>query len=106
MKKLFAITVIGLVASAASSCSSQQTAWCSLEWPETEKSILSGDCSFEDKTGKNNDATIDFYSKDYSFVFPNSNNGKNYERENTKASVRFSHNDYILTIYPDGKPKA
>ena len=106
MKKLFAVTIIGVAATALSSCSSQQTAWCSLEWPGTEKSALSGDCRFEDKEGKDDNATIDFYSNDYSFVFPNSNNGKNYERENTNQSIRFSHNGYMLKVYPDGEPKA
>ena len=106
MKKLFAVTIFGVMASALSSCSSQQTAWCSLEWPGTGKSSLSGDCRFEGKKGKENNATLDFYSNDYSFVFPNSNNGKNYERDNTDESVRFNHNGYVLTVYPDGEPKA
>ena len=106
MKKLFAVAFLGVMASALSSCSSQQTAWCSLEWPETEKPSLSGSCSFEDKKGKENNATIDFYSNDYSFVFPNSNDGKNYVRDNKDESVHFNHNGYVLTVFPDGEPKA
>jgi len=104
MKNFFALTIASVFASALWSCSSQQTAWCSLDWPGSEKTVRSGNCRFEDMKGKDENTTIDFYSNDYSFVFPNSNNGINYERKNTGQSVLFSHNGYVLTVYPDGRP--
>ena len=101
MKKSISIASLSILASIAASCSSQQTAWCSLQWPGTDKSTLSGDCRFNEKAQK---ASIDFFSHDYNFVFPNSNNGVNYERVNTEKSIRFDHNGYVLTVFPNGKP--
>ena len=104
MKKFFSIAILGVITSSISACSSKQTAWCSLEWPGTEKTALSGDCRFNDQKGEANNASVDFYSQDYSFVFTNSNDGKNYERQNSYQSVRFNHNGNVLTIFPEGKP--
>ncbi len=75
-----------------------------MAWPQTDKRPISGDCRFDDQQGKENNASIDFYSQDYSFVFPNANESKNYERQTSQEAVRFNHNGYILTVYPNGKP--
>jgi|TARA_Y100001933_G_scaffold194095_1_gene194115 hypothetical protein len=104
MRKFFSLAALGIAASAVASCSSQTTAWCSMAWPQTDKRPISGDCRFDDQQGKENNASIDFYSQDYSFVFPNANESKNYERQTSQEAVRFNHNGYILTVYPNGKP--
>jgi len=104
MTKISWVAILGIMTSSISACSPKQASWCSLEWPDTQKSSLSGDCRFNDQKNGANNARIDFYSQNYSFVFPSANNGKNYERKDSDQSVRFKHNGYVLTVLPEGKP--
>ena len=105
MKKPTAITALAITAALLSSCSSKDTAWCTLEWPDTNKEELAGKCLFEDKSGADEDTSISFYSQDYSFIFPNSNKDKNYKRQDTSETATFEHNGYVLTVYKAGRPE-
>ena len=99
MKKPTAITALAITVALLSSCSSKDTAWCTLEWPDTDKKKLAGKCLFEDKSEADEDTSISFYSQDYSFIVPNSNKDKHYKRQETSETATLEHNDYVLTLY-------
>ena len=105
MKKPTAVTALAITAALLSSCSGTDAAWCTLEWPNTDKQALDGDCLFEDKTGADEDTSICFYRLDFFFILPNSNNDKNYKRQDTSNTTTFDHNGYVLTIYKAGRPE-
>ena len=105
MKKPTAVTALAITAALLSSCSGKDATWCTLEWPNTDKQALAGECLFEDKNGAGEDTSISFYNQDYRFIFPNSNKDKNYKRQDTPYTTTFDHNGYVLTIYKAGRPE-
>jgi len=101
------IVVGGLMALAAlaTACTAgSSTAWCSLDWPGSDKPSIAGDCRIDQDPGEEGATSVEFHSHNASFVFPNANRGVNFERLDSDDSMQFKHNDYVLTVAMEGRP--
>ena len=93
------------LASLSMACTAgSSTAWCSLDWPGSDKPSIAGDCRIDQDPGEEGATSAEFHSHNASFVFPNANRGVNFERLDSDDSMQFKHNDYVLTVAMEGRP--
>ena len=104
--KLFIAGLAALTAFTSGCASSRSNMLCSLDWPDSGKASIAGACRFDQDPSEEGATLVDFYSHDAKFVFPNSNRGVNFERVDSDNLIRFTHNDYVLSIFPEGQSVA
>ena len=102
--KLLSSALAALAVFTSACASNRSNVWCSLDWPGSGKPSIAGTCRFDQDTSKDGSASVDFYSHNAKFVFPNSNRGVNFERLDSDNLIQFTHNGYVLSIFPEGQP--
>lgn len=99
-----ALMAAALLASSASVTTNADTvdAFCRLSWHDHTKALVDGPCTFSQRQG-NASITLGFYQ----FSFPAAEQGKTYQRDNTRERIRFNREGhYTVQVFQNSKPIA